>query len=87
MEQEITVAPVDIIPPISNKATDLILTRIAVPIGFPTSKPEQNFGQFAIARASRPTVKRPEHQDVPVPRLLRKIMSPLALRSANQRAP
>lgn len=80
-------SPPNMIPPISNKATDLIFTRIVVPIGFPTSKPKQNFGQFAIARASSPTVKRPEHQDMPIPRLLREIIRPPALRPTDQRAP
>lgn len=85
--QQITVTTVNIIPPIGNKATDLVLTRIVFPIGLSTLKAEQNFGKLAIAHASHPTVKRPEHHDMPVPCLLREIMRPPALRPADQRAP
>lgn len=85
--QQVPITATNIIPTISDKPTDLILARIAVPVRLSTSKREQNLGKLAITRASLPPVKRPEHQDMPVPRLLREIMRPLALWSADQRAP
>lgn len=85
--QKIAVTATNIIPPIGNKTTDLVLARIVFPIDLPAAKPEQDFGELTIARAVRPTVKRPEHQDMPFPRLLREIVRPPALGPAGQHAP
>lgn len=88
ISQQLSISTPHIEQAISNETADLILQWADFPIVLrPTAKAEQRFGDDAVAGASQFRVECAQDQDVPVARLLRKVMPPVARWASGQRQP
>lgn len=69
--QQEPVAALHHLEAVDDKATDLVLARVAFPILLAAPEPKQDFGNGAIAFATLPGVERTQGQDVKLAKLVR----------------
>lgn len=85
--QQVAIAPAHVVEAIGDQTPNLVLARVGFPIGLASVEAEKRFGNLPIAGTIELTVQRPQCEDMPVPGLRRKVVTPVAGRSVPERAP